>query len=75
MKVITASYDGHVNSVAFKSWDEARTFVVSRIPEEAFIQKTDEYWTKYVYLEKRGKKYIEHVWELNEIELVRMGSC
>lgn len=83
MKVITVSYDGHVNSTGFKTWAEAREFVMSRIPEKAQILvekeallsgKVEVYWTKLEYAEVRGKRLLHHIWELNEVELVKLGS-
>lgn len=83
MKVITVSYDGHVNSTGFRSWAEARDFVVSRIPEKSqiliskdmfFSGKLDEYWTTLEYAEVRGKRLLHHIWELNEVELTKLGS-
>ena len=74
--VIIATFDGHVNGSAFKTWPEARKFVESRIPENAFIQ-TDEkapYWVRLRYIEEEGDVLSKHTWELNEVQLVKMGS-
>lgn len=73
MKVVIAIYDGHVNSSGFRSWEEARRFVISRISENAYIQRFDNpYWTTLKYYDEEEKKI--HTWELNEVELVKLGS-
>ena len=74
MKVIIVAFDGHINSSGFKTFDEAREFILGRIPEDAFVQKQkDNYWVKYAYIEEQGTRKNKHVWELNEVELTMSG--
>ena len=76
MKIITTTYDGHVNSIGFKSWEEARQYVFSRIPKGSMTPSDmDEYWTHLEYLEKRDKGgYKKHIWDLNEVEVKSQRS-
>ena len=82
MKIITAIHDGKINSTGFKNWEDARLFVISRIPEEAFVRidKTHPYaskdlWVKLEYAEfKKDGSYKIHVWELNEVSVTSSRS-
>lgn len=80
MKVITTTYDGHINSIAFKDWEEARTYVASRLPlDKCYFkcpQGTDAtYWTKLEYLEEESEGvFKKHVWELNEVSVKSQRS-
>lgn len=80
-RIIVARYDDHVNSIAFSSWDEARSFVVSRIDmEKCLFHPFDKVnWVKLEYFEivshrNDAYKLKPHTWELNEVEVVSAAS-
>ena len=78
MKIITVTHDGKINSEGFSGWDEARTFIASRIPEKAFIRTPNfnsDYWVRLEYVEEKDGKFGKvHTWELNEIDVRSLRS-
>jgi len=71
MNVVIAIYCGHVNQEGFRTWEEARKWVESRIPQEAKnIQKTytgvDAMWNCLQYEDRKGNT---NLWQLVEVRV------
>lgn len=77
MKIITVTYDGHINSIGFKDWDEARGYILARIPEGSYM-RTDTntpHWVNIEYLvESEDGTFRKHAWELNEVSVRSKNS-
>lgn len=69
--IIIATFNGHINSEGFNSWEEARVWVESRIPKDAkhilhSYTNADGYWNCLQYEDERDNKYL---WQLTEITI------